>query len=66
MKVAIVVFDGVQALDIAGPVDVFAEANTFLPAHQRHEVALVGVRAGDVTCSSGAVVCRCRELARLV
>ena len=53
MKVAIVVFDGVQALDVAGPVDVFAEANTFLPAHQHYEIALVGVRAGNVVCSSG-------------
>lgn len=53
MKLAIVVFDGVQALDVAGPVDVFAEANTFLPPHQRYEVALVGVRSGSVACSSG-------------
>ena len=53
MKVAIVIFDGVQALDVAGPMDVFAEANTFLPEHQRYEVVLVGDRAGTVTCSNG-------------
>lgn len=53
MKVAIVVFDGVQALDVAGPLDVFAEANTFLPEHQRYEVTLVGREAGTVTCSNG-------------
>ena len=53
MKVAIVVFEGVQALDVAGPVDVFAEANTFLPPHQHYEVSLVGVRSGNVRCSSG-------------
>jgi len=53
MKVAIVVFDGVQALDVAGPVDVFAEANTFLPPHQQYDIALVGVRRGNVVCSSG-------------
>lgn len=53
MKVAIVVFDGVQALDVAGPLDVFAEANTYLPVHQRYEVSLVGKRAGTVTCSNG-------------
>jgi transcriptional regulator GlxA family with amidase domain len=53
MKVAIVVFDGVQALDVAGPLDVFAEANTFLQPHQRYEVSLVGAQAGTVTCSNG-------------
>ncbi|NIE62290.1 GlxA family transcriptional regulator [Burkholderia sp. Ax-1719] len=53
MKVAIVVFDGVQALDVAGPLDVFAEANTFLADHQRYEVSLVGYEAGAVTCSNG-------------
>jgi transcriptional regulator GlxA family with amidase domain len=53
MKVAIVIFDGVQALDVAGPMDVFAEANTFLPAHHRYQVVLVGARAGTVSCSNG-------------
>jgi transcriptional regulator GlxA family with amidase domain len=53
MKVAIVIFDGVQALDVAGPLDVFAEANTVLSAHQKYEVSLVGERAGAVTCSNG-------------
>ncbi len=28
-KVAIAIRDGVQALDVAGPIDVFAEANMF-------------------------------------
>jgi transcriptional regulator GlxA family with amidase domain len=53
MKVGIVVFDGVQALDVAGPMDVFAEANTFLPEHQRYQVSLVGSQAGAVSCSNG-------------
>jgi transcriptional regulator GlxA family with amidase domain len=53
MKVAIVIFDGVQALDVAGPLDVFAEANTYLSDHQRYEVSLVGSQAGTVTCSNG-------------
>ena len=30
MKVAIFIFDGFQALDVAGPLDVYAEANTIL------------------------------------
>lgn len=53
MEVAIVVFDGVQALDVAGPLDVFAEANTYLPEHEKYEVSLVAHRAGPVTCSNG-------------
>ncbi|MBP0594130.1 GlxA family transcriptional regulator [Paraburkholderia sp. LEh10] len=53
MKVAIVIFDGVQALDVAGPLDVFAEANTFLPEHQRYQISLVGDQAGTVACSNG-------------
>jgi len=53
MKVAIVIFEGAQALDVAGPLDVFAEANANLPEHQRYEVSLVGSKAGTVTCSNG-------------
>lgn len=66
MKVAIVVFDGVQALDVAGPLDVFAEANSFLADHQRYDVSLVGYEAGNVTCSNGmqlAVSCGFAESA---
>ncbi|AXE96678.1 GlxA family transcriptional regulator [Paraburkholderia terricola] len=53
MKVAIVVFDGVQALDVAGPLDVFAEANTYLSEHQRYQVSVVACDAGTVSCSNG-------------
>ncbi len=53
MKLALVVFDGVQALDVAGPLDVFAEANSFLPEGQRYDVSMVGVRPGNVRCSNG-------------
>lgn len=52
-KVAIVVFEDVQALDVAGPMDVFAEANKFLPEQRRYEVALVGMRAGPLRCANG-------------
>lgn len=53
MKLTLVVFDGVQALDVAGPLDVFAEANTFLDEADRYAISLVGVQAGSVRCSSG-------------
>jgi transcriptional regulator GlxA family with amidase domain len=52
-KVAIVVFEDAQALDVAGPMDVFAEANKSLRADQRYEVALVGMRAGRLRCANG-------------
>jgi transcriptional regulator GlxA family with amidase domain len=53
MKITILIFNGVQALDVAGPLDVFTEANTFLPADHRYEVSLIGLQAGIVTCSNG-------------
>ncbi|MGY2293599.1 GlxA family transcriptional regulator [Pseudomonas sp. SDO528_S397] len=53
MKLALVVFNGVQSLDVAGPLDVFAEANSFLPEGQRYDVSMVGVQPGNVRCSNG-------------
>jgi transcriptional regulator GlxA family with amidase domain len=40
-RVAIVVHEGVQALDVAGPIDVFAEANGFVDPEDRYETYLV-------------------------
>jgi transcriptional regulator GlxA family with amidase domain len=53
MKLTLVVLDGVQALDVAGPLDVFAEANLLLPKEDHYEITLVGERPGSVMCSSG-------------
>lgn len=53
MKVNLVVLDGVQALDVAGPLDVFSEANTFLERRDRYDVKLVGLRPDAVKGSSG-------------
>ncbi|MGO4380967.1 GlxA family transcriptional regulator [Pseudoduganella sp. RAF19] len=53
MKLTLVVLDGVQALDLAGPMDVFAEANLFLPKKDQYEITLVGEKPGSVMCSSG-------------
>lgn len=39
--VAIAIYDGVQALDVAGPVDVFAEANRHVARNDRYEIVLV-------------------------
>src|SRR5471032_908503 len=53
MKVTLVVLDGVQALDVAGPLDVFTEANHLLPKQDQYEMTLVGGRPDNVMCSSG-------------
>ena len=53
MKLTLVVFDGVQALDVAGPLDVFAEANLLLPKKDHYKITLVGERPDGVMCSSG-------------
>lgn len=52
-KLALVVFDGVQALDVAGPLDVFTEANLLLRQKDRYHLTLVGERPDTVLCSSG-------------
>jgi transcriptional regulator GlxA family with amidase domain len=51
--VAVAIFPGVQALDVAGPVDVFAEANQFLPDDQRYDVTLLSAERGAVRASNG-------------
>lgn len=53
MNLTFVVYDGVQALDVAGPLDVFAEANRFLPADQQYKVSVVGMRSGNLRFSNG-------------
>jgi transcriptional regulator GlxA family with amidase domain len=52
-EVAIVIHDGVQALDVAGPLDVFAAANGFLPSQDHYRCLLVGETRAPVRCSSG-------------
>jgi transcriptional regulator GlxA family with amidase domain len=51
--VAIVVYEGVQALDVAGPMDVFSEANTFLESADRYETVLIGAHCNPLRASNG-------------
>lgn len=51
--VAIAIFPGVQALDVAGPVDVLGEANAFLVPEDRYDVMLLADTAGAVRASNG-------------
>jgi len=52
-SIAIVIHDGVQALDVAGPADVFAEANGFLPGDQGYDIRMIGAEARPMRSSNG-------------
>jgi transcriptional regulator GlxA family with amidase domain len=52
-KVAIAIHEGVQALDVAGPVDVFSEANAFLGAGEGYETVLVAANREPLRASNG-------------
>jgi len=54
--VAIVVFPGVQSLDVTGPMDVFAEANRFLMPEDHYRLEVIGVERGAMACSNGLTV----------
>jgi transcriptional regulator GlxA family with amidase domain len=51
-KVVLVLFDGAQLLDIAGPADVFSLANEFAGA-PAYAVEFASVRGGEVTATNG-------------
>lgn len=51
--VAVVIHDGVQALDVAGPLDVFAAANGFLPAEDHYRCLLVASSKTPLRSSNG-------------
>lgn len=52
-SVAIAIFPGVQALDVAGPLDVFAEANLFIGDKERYDVALLAADSAPLRASNG-------------
>ena len=52
-SVAIVVFSGVQSLDVTGPMDVFCEANRFLAPEDHYRLQVIGVEHGVMPCSNG-------------
>lgn len=51
--VALLVFSGVQSLDVSGPMDVFSEANRFLPSEDHYRLETIGVEHGTMPCSNG-------------
>src|SRR6187551_3449735 len=54
-RVIIILFDGIQGLDVFGPAEVFAAANRLLPA-PRYEMIFASTAGGPRGLSSGAMV----------
>ena len=54
--IALAIFPGVQALDVAGPLDVFAEANGFLPDGDGYAITVVAAEAGPFRASNGLMM----------
>lgn len=52
-KIGIVIHEGVQALDVAGPVDVFAEANGYIAEEVKYETVLIAADHKPVRASNG-------------
>jgi transcriptional regulator GlxA family with amidase domain len=51
--VALVIHEGVQALDVAGPMDVFTAANDFLPDNKQYRCFLISRDSKPVRSSNG-------------
>ena len=54
--IAMLIFDGVQSLDISGPLDVFAEANALIGTDQQYQMLTIGPRDRNVTASNGMIL----------
>ena len=52
-NVVIAVFPEVQALDVAGPLDVFGEANAYLPQDEGYALTIVSANGSAVRASNG-------------
>lgn len=55
-QVALVIHEGVQALDVAGPLDVFAEANAFLSKGEGYDCTVVAGQRGSLRASNGMLI----------
>jgi transcriptional regulator GlxA family with amidase domain len=51
-SVAILAFPNMQSLDLAGPMDVFAEANRFLAPEAHYQLTVIGTEPGPIACSN--------------
>src|SRR5438105_15929577 len=57
LRVALFAYPDVQALDLSGPLEMFARATRLLRdegrTHRGYSLAVIGTRAGPITASSG-------------
>jgi transcriptional regulator GlxA family with amidase domain len=51
--VALLLFPGVQSLEVSGPMDVFAEANAFLPVELHYRMVAIGTVPSPIRASNG-------------
>ncbi len=54
--IGMVVFEGVQSLDVSGPLDVFAETNAFVRPDQHYKIMTIGPADCNVTASNGMIL----------
>lgn len=55
-SIDILAFPGMQSLDLTGPMDVFAEANRFLPPERHYQLRILGTVPGALACSNGMLI----------
>lgn len=55
-NVGIVIYDGIQALDAAGPADVFAEANHHLDVDNSYKVIMIAANYRPIRASNGMLI----------
>lgn len=55
-NVALAIFPGVQSLDVAGPLDVFAETNGFVDPENGYSLSLVGCSRAPFRASNGMLI----------
>src|SRR5688572_18359772 len=60
--VALIGFDGLQALDLVGPLEVFSKANLYAPevghAPFRYKVVMASIDGGEIEAGSGLCISR--------
>lgn len=64
--IVILGFDGIQALDLVGPMEVFSKANTYCPAGSpAYRVLLASPRGGHIVSNAGLCIAATEPLAAL-
>jgi transcriptional regulator GlxA family with amidase domain len=54
--IGMLVFEGVQSLDVSGPLDVFAETNAYIEPDKHYKILTIGPSDRHVTASNGMIL----------